>query len=771
MARKIAILAANFAGNKGSAAMLKSIIRNLDAEHKDLTYNLLSVYPKSDRAENPFKNLKVISCKPQEIIFIGFSLAILYYIFKWFKPVKKILLKYKVLKGIYQADIVIDAAGISFVDSRGFIMNTYNFICIATPLLLGKSVIKYSQALGPFNTFWNRTLAKIVLPKIYRICARGKITEAHLNSLKLTNVTLCADGAFSLPSDPKMEKRIKNIIKGDSFYKKKIVCVSLSSVVDKYCARKGIDYKKIMSDFIDYLIEEKKYGVLIIANSARKGTASSHNNDLIVCQLIFNRVRNKKECRWYDDVFTPEELRIFIGSSYLMVASRFHAMVGALHKNVPVFLVGWSHKYKEVLDMFSLGENAIDYKQLSLEKLVTEFKIFEARRKEIYKKIKKNLPVIEKSSWKNIEIIKKALKEYKKPYKNEVLDYDNPKKYIGNYKGMYIGYSNDKDIREGAASGGIISSILIYLLEKGEIDGALVSKQVMFDGKIGVKTFIASNAEEILDCRTSIYMDFPIKKHLKDILKFKGRIAIVALPCFLKTFKKLEKEHPELKKKVPYRISLFCSGNNSKELVEKILIKNKIKLDEVERIFFRKGHWRGVTHLQMKDDSEKTISYLHNIGTYRNLYYFLLPKCFSCQDHFGFNGDISCGDFWISKIKSNPIKYTSIITRNEKSDNLLKKMTCENVIEMQQVSAKEMIKSQKRALVYKFNTAYARKKIGKLFGLKCRAANLEKSKWNYYIAAFLIVLNMKLSKSKLLDFIPNKLLFLYMCFLRFLISF
>ena len=64
----------------------------------------------------------------------------------------------------------------------------------------------------------------------------------------------------------------------------------------------------------------------------------------------------------------------------------------------------------------------------------------------------------------------------------------------------------------------------------------------------------------------------------------------------------------------------------------------------------------------MKDGREKTISYLYNIGTYRNLYYYSLPKCFSCQDQFGLNGDISCGDFWISEMKDNLIKHTAIIS-------------------------------------------------------------------------------------------------------------
>ena len=91
---KIALLATNFAGNKGAAAMLKSIIKNLTLEYKEISFNLLSVYPREDREQNPFSNVKVISCKAQEIIFIAFLLAIIFYIFRWLNPVKKILLKY-----------------------------------------------------------------------------------------------------------------------------------------------------------------------------------------------------------------------------------------------------------------------------------------------------------------------------------------------------------------------------------------------------------------------------------------------------------------------------------------------------------------------------------------------------------------------------------------------------------------------------------------------------------------------------------------------------
>ncbi len=64
-------------------------------------------------------------------------------------------------------------AGVSFVDSRGFVMNTYAFVSILVPMLLSLPVVKYSQALGEFKNFINKTYAKIILPHLKLICARG----------------------------------------------------------------------------------------------------------------------------------------------------------------------------------------------------------------------------------------------------------------------------------------------------------------------------------------------------------------------------------------------------------------------------------------------------------------------------------------------------------------------------------------------------------------------------------------------------------------------
>ena len=148
---KIGITAANFAGNKGAAAMLQSGIKNIKSADEATEFSLFSVYPEEDRQENPYPDLEIVSAKPEQMIFIAFPLAILFYAFKFISPIKKLILKNKTLKGFVSCDFVVDAAGITFVDSRGFVMCTYNFICAAIPLLLKKPVIKVSQAMGPVD--------------------------------------------------------------------------------------------------------------------------------------------------------------------------------------------------------------------------------------------------------------------------------------------------------------------------------------------------------------------------------------------------------------------------------------------------------------------------------------------------------------------------------------------------------------------------------------------------------------------------------------------
>lgn len=774
----IAITAASYSGNKGAAAMLQSSIRQLhDRYGERLNIHLMSVYPSEDRKQIPWDFIKIVPCKPEQLLFVAFPLAVLYNLFSWCPPVKKLLLKNKILKAYSQTDAVLDEAGISFVDSRGFVMNTYAFVCAAVPMLVGTPVMKYSQAMGTFHSFTNRFLAKWILPKMKLICARGEGTLENLRSIGVEeNVRLCADGAFTMADDERCNAMVEEVCGQDAFYRdaERLVGLSISSVVEKKCKKLGIDYKGIMITFIERL-NQAGYKVLIIANGARIGSQKPRNNDLMICDEVYEGVKDKELVRWYHREMEAEEIRAYIGKCRFLVASRFHAMIGALEKKVPVLLVGWSHKYQEVLDFFKLGQYAIDFSNLTADSLEQEFQKFVKCEDEIRRKIEENYDAVMESSRKNILYVSEVIDEImEKPYKKKkILDYRNPDKYLGEHAACRKGYAADESIRENAASGGMVTALLCHLLKTGQIDGAWVTKTEIRDGKLGYHTFIAVTEEEIRSASSSIYMNIPLLKHVDLVRNFDGRVAVVMTPCMLQGLTKLMEKEEELKKKIVLKLGLYCSGNHSEKATLLSLEQSKVSLTGAKRLYYRRGHWRGLSSVVYEDGSEKTFSYTKTICAYKNAYFFEKGSCMTCQDHFASAADISFGDIWLKEMKGNPIKHTSCVIRNERALAMYRQAVEAGAIVDSHISGRDMVRSQKRALVFKYTCAPAKLKY---FAKQGKTINLtadDTCRWNHRLAFTLAEKNKRYSEEhyESLRKIPYILIYYYMCLIRVLLSF
>ncbi len=776
----VAITAACFSGNKGAAAMLQSSIKQLKERYGErLDILLMSTYPAADRkliAEMPEKydNIRVVNAKPEKLLFIAFPLAILYSFLRFVPFVNKLLRMNKIIKAYSQADIVIDEAGISFVDSRGFVMNTYAFVCAAVPMLCGVPVVKYSQALGTFKNGWNKFLAKWILPKIKLICARGKITQENLAGIGITkNVKLCADGAFSMPDSEYWAERVEQLCRSDSFYNDNVVALSISSVVQGKCEKMGVDYKSCMVQFADWLTESG-YNVLLIANAAREGSVKPRNNDLMICDEVYNCAKNKDKLRWYPREMSPEEIRELLSRSKCLVASRFHAMIGALEKCTPVLLIGWSHKYKEVLDMFELGEYAVDFSALEINALKEKFTGFMAENDAIRAKIREHLPAVLESSRENIAAISEVIdKVTEKPKKVKLLDFNNPEKYMGEHIACRMGYAADEKIRANAASGGMITALLCHLLETKQIDGAWVTRSEIREGKLTYKTFIATTKEQLMESSSSVYMHMPLLQHIDMVEQFDGKLAVVLVPCQMRALTAMLDKRPELKEKIVLKMGLYCSGSHTENATLLPLKKKKISLQNAVRIFYRRGHWRGLSTVVYADGSEKTLSYPKTICAYKNAYFFSRESCMVCQDHYCNAADISFGDIWLKEMKKNPIKHTSCVIRNEKALAMFNSAVEAGAIAAKRIDDTRMVRSQKRALVFKHNLAKAKVDMYKKQGKNLSLDTSSKCRWNHRLAWKLGWRNMKFSQEKLqkLEKMPTWFVYYYMCFIRVLLSF
>jgi coenzyme F420-reducing hydrogenase beta subunit len=530
-----------------------------------------------------------------------------------------------------------------------------------------------------------------------------------------------------------------------------------------------------MADFIDYVVKDKEYPVALIPHSIRLNTDKRKNNDLLICKSIYEKVKNKKKVILIEEELNPRELRILIGECRLFVGSRFHSMVSSLAMEVPTLVVGWSHKYKEVLDMFGLDEYAFSHKLLTNEKLVEEFEKLEKNQNEVKKKISKNLPEVIDMSNKHVDYIYKIATE--RPGKFKLGKYNDATKeyYLGEFEETHIGYSNNEEIRKGAASGGMISSILVHMLENNEIDGALVTKTAIKDEKLSYKTFIATSKEEILSARTSVYYDVPILSKIPDIKKFNGRVAIVGLPCQISNLKRMTNNDEVLKKKIAFTIGMFCGHISKDTLIKDVLKKKGIKEEDIAEFKFRKGHWRGKTYIKMKDG--KIIRFpFSEYSTYQNLYFDSADRCIACNDHTAEQADISCGDVWDFKYKKLGIKHNAIIVRSKKSKNVIDRMIKNKEVNLEKVHPEKIFRAQNRSLI-SHKHIKSRAVLTKILMDKEIKFDkeIEKARWNDYLAAFLTIIHIKLAQNKIgrkiIFLIPRKLWYYYMALTKTLVSF
>jgi polysaccharide pyruvyl transferase WcaK-like protein len=405
--KKIVIIGSTLSGNKGAAAMLESSIQTLGEHHPDAQFTLLSyIPPKEEQAKNTYQNLQILKATPLYLGVVINSLALLYRLLPSLRPLLK---KNKAINALAEADVLLDQGGITFVDGREKFL-LYNVASILPALMVKTKAVKCAQALGPFNNPINRLAAKIFLPKVTKIISRGAVTHEYLLSLGLQNIVAGADYAFLLELSNK-EKQAAKKRYDESFFKgHKVVGLSPSVVMRKKVDATGKNYALLLASFINHL-EGSGHRTVLLPHSARAGTEKTHNNDLPLCRAIYAKVERRSECLFIDDELTSQELRSLIGKCDLFIASRFHAMVSSLAMQVPTLVIGWSHKYREVLEMFGLESWAFGHDKLTFKYLQRRFEQLEKNQSQIRGKLADNLPKVKAKARVQVDVIEKILGE------------------------------------------------------------------------------------------------------------------------------------------------------------------------------------------------------------------------------------------------------------------------------------------------------------------------------------------------------------------------
>ena len=397
--------------------MLLGLVRNIRRMVPDASFSVLTIYPRDDRAlAADGLDVEIVSCKPAALILRAAPLSLFAPLLNVLR-IAGVLRMDPILRTVLDADVVVDAGGITFADGRGLLL-AYNVACILPALCLSRPTIKVAQAMGPFNAVLNRSFAGRLLPKLDTILARGKISRGYLDALGLSNVENAADVAFSMPITDESQRIADDIVAGCGSGAE-IITVSPSSVVDTYCRDAGLEYVSVLAAFIDRIIAERDCRVLVMAHSVRPDRRVKKNNDVAVCEAVYDAVRQKDHVTLVTADYLPDVHRALIARSRFLIASRFHAMISSLATTVPFIMVGWSHKYEEVAEDFDLGPYCLDYSDLSLDRLLATFEELCAEETQAKKRIAAALPGALEASFKNAEMTVALLRDHSQMQREE----------------------------------------------------------------------------------------------------------------------------------------------------------------------------------------------------------------------------------------------------------------------------------------------------------------------------------------------------------------
>ncbi len=219
--------------------------------------------------------------------------------------------------------------------------------------------------------------------------------------------------------------------------------------------------------------------------------------------------------------------------------------------------------------------------------------------------------------------------------------------------------------RENAQDGGVVTSILIHLLETGEIDGALVATESV-DAEWKAESFLATTPEEVIANAGSFYNQTMALGNL-DLEQWSDKLpkkpwdemslAVVGTPCEIEGIRALQdfdwdyQSQEEGVRAIDYTIALMCTKNfNYQKLIgEQLEEKRGIHPGDIGKLDVLHGKmmvYDEANELILEEDIEE----FHDAA---------LKGCDECADFTGYCADITVGSVGSSDA------FSSVIIRTE----------------------------------------------------------------------------------------------------------
>lgn len=261
--------------------------------------------------------------------------------------------------------------------------------------------------------------------------------------------------------------------------------------------------------------------------------------------------------------------------------------------------------------------------------------------------------------------------------------------------GVRTGHATDQATRHLGSSGGVLSGLLAYLLESGQVD-FVAHVKVAADDPLGNELAISRTKEQVLSGAGSRYAPSSPLARLGELLAMPGRFAIVGKPCDIVALRRYERLNPEVTAKIPYMLSFMCAGIPSRKGTLAILTKFGVAPEQVKTFAYRGNGWPGKTTAITRDGQSFETDYSTSWGTILNRH--LQFRCKICPDGIGEFADVVGADAWYGKDGYPDFTEREgrslILSRTAYGEALVEKAVAAGALVVEELAVAEIAKMQ-----------------------------------------------------------------------------
>jgi len=270
----------------------------------------------------------------------------------------------------------------------------------------------------------------------------------------------------------------------------------------------------------------------------------------------------------------------------------------------------------------------------------------------------------------------------------------NPDEEFGIYRRMVIARTRDDRVRKVCQDGGVVTSLLLYALNEGIIDGAVVSG-LDREKPLMAAPRLAESAEEIIESAGTRYTYSPNMLALKDaVARGKKSLAFVGTPCQIQAVRRIQAlPLGRFARRLNFTIGVFCSECFSYEGLVNGLMKEELGINPKE---VKKVNIKGKLIITTVRGDVKTVS-LKEAKKY-------VSNCVSaCQDFSAELADISVGGLGLDG-------WTFVILRTERGEKIFEEAESKGFLETKPLEQDSRVLS----LLIKLSRRKRREAKGKL---------------------------------------------------------